>query len=237
MSQARWSFWIDVEGFSTIYRDNDGHALQAIGLLMEAIYKIGSTIYSKAPDRFFVHQFGDGFVVVSDFPESSAERPVAIAISLMRHLIASGVACKVSVSCGGFADVAGFYPRAVSDQSTDGYRVPIGEGLMTIIPVMGTALIASHKLAEKRKGAVLILDNTCFKFVPKELIIRKANPSTVDWVHSNSELAGRISIAAGLSFLDSLATETSLRAYLDANKGGVTDEWIASTVECNGLAQ
>ncbi|MFZ5491436.1 MAG: hypothetical protein ACOY6E_02885 [Pseudomonadota bacterium] len=218
-----------------MYQDDEGRALRAVGLLMEAIYKIGSTIYSRAPDRLFTHQFGDGFVVVSDFSESSAERPVAVAISLMRHLIANNVACKAAVSCGGFSDVAACYPQSVRDQSIDGCWVPLGEGLMTIIPVMGTALVASHKLAGRRPGAVLILDETCFQSVPEGIIIRTTGPLTADWVHSNLELAHAISTAAGLVPLGSLEAERFLRAYLNANEGAIKDEWVASTSECNGL--
>jgi hypothetical protein len=37
---------------------------------------------------------------------------------------------------------------------------------MTIIPVMGMALIAPHKLATRRSGAILLLDsNILFRFL------------------------------------------------------------------------
>ena len=105
--ENRLSLWIDLEGFSAGYRLNENRALQAIGSLLESVFKIGATIYSESPSRIFAHQFGDGLVVVSNFPEESAERPLAIAISVMRHLISQGVTCKSAVACGGFTDIGG----------------------------------------------------------------------------------------------------------------------------------
>ena len=156
-SSNRWSLWIDVEGFSAIYQTDETKALSAIGSLMEAIFKIGSSIYSRHPYRLFAHQFGDGFVIVSDFPEISAERPLAIAISLMRHLLAKGVVCKAAVACGCFADVKGCYPNIVMTEIKSDAFASMGEGLMTINPVMGTALITSNVLSRHPPRALFFI--------------------------------------------------------------------------------
>ena len=64
---SRWSIYIDVEGFSEIYRLRQGRAIQALGEVMETLFLVASKKFPTAPERLFIHQFGDGFVVVSDF--------------------------------------------------------------------------------------------------------------------------------------------------------------------------
>jgi hypothetical protein len=94
----RWSIYIDVEEFSGIYRRRQGRAIQALGKLMEALFLVASKKFSTAPERLFIHQFGDGFVVVSDFIEPNPQRPIAICLAAMRHLIGKGVATKAAIS-------------------------------------------------------------------------------------------------------------------------------------------
>jgi len=231
--ERRWSVWIDVEGFSDLFQHDQTQALIALGHLMESIYRVGSTIYSRDPDRLFAHQFGDGFVIVSNFPEESAERPVSLAISLLRHLIAQGIACKAAVSCGGFADIGGCYPDYVLRKSRDRHLIDLGDGLMTINPVMGTALIASHKLASRHRGAVLVLDDQCFQ--TSELgIIRRHSP-IIDWIHSELPLVRRISEEASLTYLDPESAEKSLRGYIQTQGTSLDEEWVGRTMETNGL--
>jgi hypothetical protein len=91
---SRWSIYIDVEGFSESYRFRQGRATQALRELMEALFLVASKKFPTAPERLFIHQFGDGFVVVSDFMEVSPQRPIAICLVVMRHLIGRGVATK-----------------------------------------------------------------------------------------------------------------------------------------------
>src|SRR5439155_1670895 len=63
----RWAIYIDIEGFSAIYSKDEVRALRGLGAVMEAVYRIGSTVCAERPNRLFVHQTGDGFVVVSDW--------------------------------------------------------------------------------------------------------------------------------------------------------------------------
>ena len=235
MSDRRWSIWIDLEGFSNLYRKDPTKALLALGDLMEAIYRIGCLVYSGDAERIFAHHFGDGFVIVSDFPEDSPERPVAVAIAVMRHLIAGGIASKAAVSCGGFADVGGCYPEPIMSAAIDRHIVRLGAGLMTIIPVMGTALIAPYKLSGKRSGAVMILDERCFQTVPKCLIVRLKDPTTIDWVHSEVSLSREISARAGLRNPEVEVVERALASYISEHRLVIGDHWLQSTAEANGL--
>lgn len=104
----RWSIWIDIEGFSTLW-DRGNKAILGLRAAMEGIYQIGTRIYHADPDRLFAHQFGDGFIIVADFHEPQLDRCAAIAIALMRHV--SGA--RPAIAEGAFADISGLWPMAI----------------------------------------------------------------------------------------------------------------------------
>ena len=83
----RWSIWIDVEGFAPRYNENSCQAILFLNELMASLYRIGTHVFSEPPDRLFIHQFGDGFIIVSDFPEKEPTRPINICMAIMRHLL------------------------------------------------------------------------------------------------------------------------------------------------------
>jgi hypothetical protein len=231
----RWGFYIDVEGFSAIYRNEKDRAIRALNELMEALYKVGSTVFSKSPDRLFIHQFGDGFVVVSDFPERTAERPLAICLAVMRHLIAKGVATKAGISAGDFADIFSCYPPAIQDAAKDHRYVLLGEGLMTIIPVMGSALTNSYRLLSHRHGAVLLLDATAFAGLPPGVIARGTSPTVIDWIHSDSPLIRKICDTSGLKYVDPTDAETQFRSYLRDHSHELSKDWVSFTTDSLGM--
>lgn len=160
----RWGISIDVEGFSANYEHSEERktfAICALGELMDAVYRIGSLCFpgtseKNYSERLFAHQFGDGFIVCSDYPEPDASRAIAISIAILRHLILKGVAAKAAISTGDLSGIKGCYPQPMCDASED--RLDLGMGLMTIIPVMGTALTKAHKLGASHKGAVLVVE-------------------------------------------------------------------------------
>jgi hypothetical protein len=228
-----WSLWIDIEGFSSIYNSDQTHALVSLGRVMEAIYKIGSRAYSSYPNRLFAHQFGDGFVVISDFPEDDPDRPIAIAIAIMRHALAAGGACKAAVSCGTTSDVVGCYPKVIRDNVKDG-RIDVGDGLMTINPVLGTALVASVGLSRRRHGAVLLVDADKFLRMSQGLI-SILDPLTIDWIHSEFPLARELAKKAGLTYLEPEACEDALKSYIGTRGKTASRDWIAETILANGL--
>ena len=228
---SRWSIYIDVEGFSEIYRVAQRRAIQALGDLMEALFLVASKKFPTAPERLFIHQFGDGFVVVSDYMEPNPQRPIAISLTVMRYLIGRGVATKAAISGGDFADISSCYPETVLAASHDRRYVKIGEGVMTIIPVMGTALIAPHKLATRRSGAVLLLESNIFVSLPIGIIANPGSPTVIDWVHSDLPLVSEIAKTAGVTTPNASSTEGYLRTYIESNKSTLTTHWISSTLD------
>jgi hypothetical protein len=233
----RWGFYIDVEGFSAIYRNDKARAICVLNELMEALYKVGSTVFSESPDRLFIHQFGDGFVVVSDFPEKTAERPLAICMAIMRHLIARGVATKAGISAGDFADIFSCYPPAIQEAAEDHRYVRLGEGLMTIIPVMGSALTNSYRLLSRCHGAVLLLDATAFCELPAGVMARGTSPTVIDWIHSDFPLVRKICDTSGLKYIDPTAAETQIRSYLRDHSHELSKDWVSFTTDSLGMAR
>jgi hypothetical protein len=233
----RWAIWIDIEGFSNIFKRNETQAIRALGELMEALYRIGSSIFSKDGERLFIHQFGDGFVIVSDFTENSPDRPIAICISLMRHLLSKGFVSKSSISTGSFSDISSCYPQEVLDASQDRRHIKLGRGIMTILPVMGTALVAAHKLANKRRGSVLIFDSSLFSDLLDQVIISSGEPVSVDWIHSNPKIICEICEKANLKYLKPEIAEELMKIHINENRSHLPVGWIASTEEALSLQQ
>ena len=89
MPKESWSLLIDIEGFSALWEVEE-QVLWSLGQLLEGAVLVGREFYPREPDRLFAHQIGDGVLIVSDFYEESLERAVCIAISLLRHVGASG---------------------------------------------------------------------------------------------------------------------------------------------------
>jgi hypothetical protein len=235
MGENRWSIWFDVEGFSELYQTDDMQAIIALRELMESLYRIGSTIFSQPPDRLFIHQFGDGFVVVSDFSETCPTRPIAMSLAVMRHMVFRGVVTKAAISAGGFADISSAYPCVVKHALKDHRFVELGRGLMTITPGMGTALINSYKLANNRKGCVLVFDPSPFGLVSEGVIIKYSSPPVIDWVHSNLVMVDEICDKSGLEKVDKTTAEERLKEYIKQHRAMLKDDWIRSTLESVGL--
>jgi hypothetical protein len=203
----RWGLNIDIEGFSNLYEFSDESQSKAIlGLreLMHAIIQIGKNVYPGDPgknesDRIFAHQFGDGFIIVSDFEETDACRCISIAVALMRHMLVKGYATKVSISTGSMSGINGCYPEEM--RNSENGRLLLGAGLMTSIPVMGTALTKAHKLGSRASGSVLLVDTTQFSQIPNSLVSKTDSAlSFINWWSDENSLAKRIAHQAKLEF-------------------------------------
>lgn len=236
----RWGISIDIEGFSNLYEHSESTQTKAIwGLhqLMDAIIKIGQEVYPGDPnknywDRIFAHQFGDGFILVSNFEEPDPSRCIAIATSLSRHMLLQGFATKAAISSGCMSDINGCYPDAMRDAQNN--TLDLGMGLMTSIPVMGTALTKAHKLGGRVSGNVVVIDVSQFPTVPGDLISeREGNVGYINWMSDQNCLACVISQKAGLQF----GTEEQLFSRFSAYITTVPcppQKWIEGSRRCQG---
>ena len=87
---------------------------------MQGIFWIGECYYREPPDRLFSHQFGDSFLVASDFHEPLLDRAVLAAIDLLRHLLAIGETAKCAVAEGKVSDIQNCYPYEVQAKLAQG---------------------------------------------------------------------------------------------------------------------
>ena len=232
MNNKRWSIYIDIEGFGALY-DKENEILTALGDLMEAIYLIGVNYCNETPNRIFAHQTGDGFVIVGEFPVDSLEIPIAIAIVLLRHISKRGRFAKASISEGGMTDIVGWYPQRIRDALTESkFMLSMGGGLMTIFPVMGTALINPVKIGGRSpSGALLTLDESQVNRIPKECLVQTIvgrNLVSVDWVHSNLPLIENIQIKSGLE-APSSSDLTNIFSKYFSSMDKVKNEWKANS--------
>lgn len=218
MTKARWSIYIDMQGFSELF-DKESQILLSLGELMRAIYRVGTIAYPSVPDRLFAHQTGDGFVVVSDFPEPSPIRAIAIAIVLLRHVASTGRFARAAIAEGELADIVGCYPREVTANRDRAGDVILGEGLMTVFPIMGTALIRAFAL-EKRDppGPLLLLDGKISNRLPLDFAVQKVSnaadaPVSIDWIHSEIPLVSQIWSQSGFPDISDKEIEEKLIEY------------------------
>jgi hypothetical protein len=226
----RWAIYIDIEGFRVLY-DRETTVLEALRDLMEGIYDIGTNCYPESPHRLFAHQTGDGFVVVSEFGAESLEVPVAISIALLRHVASRGRFAKASIGEGDFADIWGCYPARIRDARSGEDSVALGGGLMTIFPVMGTALIDAVAVAQQSpSGSLLTTAADKRSRLPFGCVLRDSDDRRVvniDWVHSSLPLVASLQERAGLRRPNSAVIEAAFRRYCKHQQPPT--RWIEST--------
>jgi len=234
----RWGINIDIEGFSNLYEHSDESRAKAIwGLhqLMDAVIKVGQKVCPGDPgknywDRIFAHQFGDGFIIVSNFEEPDSIRCIAIAIALSRHMLIEGFATKSAISTGSMSDINGCYPNAM--RNSENHSLALGMGLITSIPVMGTALTKAHKLGGKVSGNIVVIDVTQFSVVPENLITnREGNVGYVNWMSDDNSLAREISEKAGLKFGNEKQLLDLFSAYI-TTVPCPPSKWIEGSRKC-----
>jgi len=229
---SRWGLNIDIEGFSNLYESGEANQTRAIwGLqeLMRAIIQIGIKVFPGDPtrnfsDRIFAHQFGDGFIIVSDFQETDASRCIALATSLTRHMLTKGFATKAAISTGSMSAINGCYPAEMRNANNG--TLNLGMGLMTSIPVMGTALTKAHKLGSRVSGNVVVIDNSRFLTLPSSLISKTdLNISHINWYSDNHELAKNISEKADLNFSNEVELDKLFVSYI-ATEPKPPEKWV-----------
>jgi hypothetical protein len=236
----RWSIWIDIEGFGKLWTDGN-LGLSAINSLMEGIWKIGNRHFPDPENRLFAHQFGDGFVIVSSFAEPGLDRCVAVAIALLRYVTKSGCMARAAIAEGEFSDIQGLRPKPIQDQfGADGHDVVrLGHGLMTLLPVMGTALINANKLDSKNpaKGSILSIATKNLSRLSRGHISTpspiKPEISMIDWLHSDSEHLAALLSSFGGEFPDSARAEDAIRKYVLSKTP--PDIWVADTFHYSNL--
>lgn len=220
----RWSIYLDIEGFSSLW-EHENQVLLSLGELMRAIFRIGRYCYPDTPDRLFAHQFGDGFIVASDYYEESLERCVVIAVAIMRHVAASRRFVRGAIVEGELSDVRGCYPTEVMEFLEDDYTIDLEAGLMTITPVMGSALVRAVRADKAAPSGPLLNTKTSRERLGPSVPVTEVMGSSysIDWVHMESPLLSTVQKCASLDSPNPSKLEAMLRDYCRSQP--VSDEW------------
>lgn len=225
-----WALWVDIEGFSSLYRDATGSkAIWGLHGLMKDLYRIGHHVYPGEGERLFIHQAGDGFIMESDFGDMDLLRPLAIGTALLRAALMRGRCLKIGIGLGTLADVKGCYPRELMENFEDG-GVSIGAGIMTIFPVMGEGLVDAHSVSGKASGPLLITRRDLLDTIPDEGLpkIVYREHIEIDWIHADFPEAERIQDKLGCKG-NPATYATQLRSYVDADGNkSLPDPWRKS---------
>lgn len=156
----------------------------------------------------------------------------------MRAAIGSGIATKAAISVGKMSDVQGLYPEIVREKMEHSVA-GVGAGLMTINPVMGTALANAYTAGKKHRGAVLLVDAPLAQEIPEWAASTNLPPAStsiaaVDWIHSEPPELRELCSLAGIPYVENAMAATALKRYVDENKG-LSEEWKANTLTATGL--
>lgn len=141
----RLAVYLDIEGFSAIYRASEARGYESLRRLMLGVYEIYSRFTGKPADRLFAHQFSDGFLLLQDDWRPSVDRGLAGAIGLLRYLLNWGFVGRAGVATGGFSDISTLIDAVKTEANArNPDRDP--EGVMTTANVMGDALINAYNV-------------------------------------------------------------------------------------------
>jgi hypothetical protein len=147
----------------------------------------------------------------------------------MRHVAeASGRFTRCSIAEGELADITGCYPdEVIRAKGIENRTIPLGMGRMTIFPVMGTALIRSHRISKARaRGPLLLMDLAACRRIPDGTSwepIPDSSLASIDWVHVRSDTLYAIQQKASLATPSDGDMEGLLRRY--CTEQGVPSDW------------
>lgn len=226
---GRWAIHIDVEGFGAKWNDT-ADAFCGLNALMAGIFRIGARAYPEPPQRLFAHQFGDGFLVVSDFHEERLDRAVLVSIALLCHVLASGAVARAAIAEGELSDVVGCYPPEIRHQP-DRDHIIFGSGVMTVFPVMGTALIDSVALDKScPSGPLLAIAPANLSRCPPDVQSHQVDEKVacLNWLLGEPQGLYELQAASGLKSCSETERRAQLEQYLVDNPG-LSEKWKSNS--------
>jgi hypothetical protein len=227
MSES-WAIYVDEEGFAQHWDDTMA-AFRGLNALMEAICRLGIKAYPNEGARLFCYQFGDGFLITSDFHEPDLSRSALIAIAILRHMLAADRVARASLAEGNVADVAGCYPAEIQ-HAPDRSRVYLGAGLLITTPVLGEGLLRTVGLGKKRpRGPLFLADSALLSRLPKEIRVTDAGDGIIllNWLKGEPNGLRPLQELAGLAIEPEIDRVGRLTRYIERNTT-LSDEWKES---------
>lgn len=222
MKSLRWSLFIDFEGFSHHLVADTDNILRALSDFVRLVHVIGKTSYRIPPDRFFAHQLGDAFYIISEHEEKNYENPLSIAIIILRYFAINNFYMKASISEGTNGDITGLYDNDTIDEIKKG-----SSQIKTLQTVMGTGLVnAVKEQSNSIQGPLLFINKkNAWKIPPwvKFTHLNSSKQCAIDWIHSDSRTIDRILSAAQLTKPKQSRLEKQLKSY--CGKADTPKEW------------
>ncbi|NVK40811.1 MAG: hypothetical protein HWE39_06165 [Oceanospirillaceae bacterium] len=198
----RWSLFLSIDAYGAGCGP-ESELLVSVDHLMQAAFRMGRYGCPKHPHQLFVLQCGDGFLIASEFHETSLERCACIATALMRHLAAEGRWTRGAISEGELVDQQEAEPPELRASLVEDHTYSLHMGLMNTSPVMGTALIRPLSIDRTAPpGPLLWIRQSRTSRLGPNITVRSAEGvaglAAIDWVHLQSPLLDKLSLAAGL---------------------------------------
>ncbi|MEK0336568.1 MAG: hypothetical protein QQN41_03935 [Nitrosopumilus sp.] len=238
LENNRCGIFIDIEGTSTIYKNNEIGFYQSLDCLLSSAIKISCVQFPEHNNRLLIHQMGaDGVFIISDYSYDSYEIPISISIYLMQKLLICGSVGKCGISIGTNADIQSCMPLT-REQIEISQLNPDGGGLMTKINVMGTALINSYRIASgKPQGSRIAIDKFLEPYFPSNIKFYKQteNLFVIDWIHTETEVSNFIYHGLNEEKPTINQLEESLTSYINENSEDLGQCWISNTFLLNGF--
>ncbi|NJO21153.1 MAG: hypothetical protein HC838_15475, partial [Spirulinaceae cyanobacterium RM2_2_10] len=212
-----WALYLDIEGFGKRWNETNMRPFRGIGALMEGIFKIGAK--SDDSDRLFAHQFGDAFLVVSDFHEENLDRAVLIGVALMRQVLLEGETVKCSLDEGNLSDIANCFPKCIREQynKSETGSISMGSGQMTITAVMGSALIQTSSVQKKAKGPLFLLRKELRGRISESFQLRDVKGAellSLNWIKGDPPGLAELERKVGLRSLNERCRVKLLKRYV-----------------------
>ena len=143
-----------------------------------------------------------------------------------------GVFARGAIAEGELSGITGCYSNEVMNECDNGdwSTSRMGAGLMTIFPVMGTALINAVGIDKRSpKGPLLTLPKNYSDRISSSFIVNNISDTeivSIDWVHTEFELISKIRDKALLKYPSPENLELLLKNYISKHK--LPTEWIGS---------
>lgn len=233
----RLATFLDMEGISKIFPKDELRLYIPFDAVLDAVCRIGVSVYPESPNRLFAHQVGgDGLIIVTEF-DNSPEIILSITVLLMQIFLKMGAVAKGGISEGSYGDIQGCFPSLRNYKKVGDRTFSIGRGRLTTFSTMGTALINSHNYASRPpRGCRLAIDRALIKSIPGGVVgyEYESDIIVIDWIHTQTETMEKIKDLAGLSIPETDQLEGMLMNYIERTGELKNTEWGINSLHFNG---
>jgi hypothetical protein len=209
------ALYIDIEGFSSKFENG---ASQSFIELTNDIFILGQKYFK----HFSFYQFGgDGFLIKKIFSKSNdLYEFIDIAVALLQAILIRGGIGRAQISCGNMVDISDAYSNEIKTLISQNKNNILSDyhNIMTINPIIGTAIINCHKLKGPPGPLLLIDKNLTQKIELGDYIhykTEKYDVYGVNWINFKNDRIIEILKTLELNFTDNL---NHFQNYVSKNK-------------------